>query len=221
MESRLDAEPPLSRRNALRRIMTGGFGSTLGPAGFVAETPSTWIRKTPELAHVVALVGPRRMRHVQWGLVCPEAVPYLHGTPASGRDVSEAIVTGFPSDIHWPAACPSFALPEEVPASDVDRIVESLSVDLRRVEQHLRPLTTRDQLRRYLLENSEPKDRRFVIPSSWPLKIFTAAVLAVIDRDPQAHELAGAAETAMAPFAGGITDERLARLKAGLATIDA
>jgi hypothetical protein len=91
--------------------------------------------------------------------------------------------------------------------------VQGVREDLAVVEGWTRSFRSRAAIRTYLLENRDRTDRRaFVIPAKLPLKLFTAAALAVADRDPSAFDLVREAEVALAPFTGEITSGRLARL---------
>jgi hypothetical protein len=206
----------LSRAAALRRIVSEGIDPVLVPAGFEPRGRQAWVCQMPELQHVIALESRYRTFDVQWGVVSPELVPFLWGTPGKEGDVAWSAMTGRPSGIHRPAACPGFRLDEQVPGEEVQRITAGLSEDLRRVEEYLRAFSTRRELRDYLMANRDPIDRRgFVVPANLPLKLFTAAALAVVDGDPDAPGLVADTEQAMAPFKGEITRARLSRLKAG------
>jgi hypothetical protein len=207
---------PLGRNMALRKILSGGIDPVLVPAGFRPGGRRAWLRQTSELQHVIALESRYGGFGVQWGVVSPEAVPYLWGTPAEEGDVAWSAMTGRPSGVHRPAACEWFRLEEPVPVEEVQRITVGLAADLRRVEEYLRPFSTRRDLRGYLLANRDPKDRRgFVVPMNLPLKLFTAAALAVVDRDQRACGLITETVEALAPFKDDFTRARLDRLRAG------
>ena len=86
------------------------------------------------------------------------------------------------------------------------------------VAKWMNQFETRADVRTYLLANRDRTDRReFLIPAKLPLKLFTAAALAIVDRDPEGCSLIAEAEAEMAPLKGEITDGRLARLKAAAA----
>lgn len=210
----------LSRNVALRKIIAEGIEAALVPAGFESTGKLAWLRRTPELQHVIALLSRRGMYDLQWGVVSPEAAPFLWGEPAREGDVGAAVMSGTPGSIHHPAPCQSFRLDAMVPADDVERIVTGLSSDLRPVEKRLRVFSTRRDVRSYLLLNRDPKDRRdFVIPANLPLKLYTAATLAVIDGDPEACGLIADAEQSMAPYKGEVSIARLRRLRDGSAVL--
>lgn len=210
----------LSRTVALRKIIAEGIEAALISVGFESKGRRAWLRRTPELQHVIALLSRRGMYDIQWGLVSPEAAPFLWGRPAQEGDVGAAVMSGTPGSIRHPAACQSFRLDAMVPADDIERIIVGLSADLRRVEERLRVFSTRRDVRAYLLLNRDPKDRRdFVIPANLPLKLYTAATLAVIDGDPEACELIADADQSMAPHRGEVSMARLRRLRAGSAEL--
>jgi hypothetical protein len=209
----------MSRAAALREIKQG-VEAALRPEGFEPAGQLAWLRRTPELHHVIALLARRGMYDVQWGIVSPEATHYLWGVDPLAGDVGQAIVSGTPSSIQHPAQCQSFRIEGSVSADAVRAIVAGLSTDLGLVEIRLRSFTTRREVRDYLLLNREPKDRRdFVIPANLPLKLFTAATLAVIDADPGARDLVAETEQAMGRFKDDISSARLERLRAASAAL--
>jgi hypothetical protein len=121
-------------------------------------------------------------------------------------------VSGTPGTIRHPARAQSFD--RTTLAADTVSIVAGVREDLGVVESWMRPFRSREAIRDYLLENRDHTDHRaFVIPSKLPLKLFTAAALAVVDRNAAACDLVGEAEVALAPFTGEITSGRLTRLR--------
>jgi hypothetical protein len=111
-----------------------------------------------------------------------------------------------------------FELPADDDVAGIARAVAGVAVEMRGVEQHLRRFRTRRQVRDHLLANREPTDRRdFVIPSKLPLKLFTAAALAVIDQDPSAKGLVAEATDALSRYKDKLTSGRLDRLSSALA----
>ncbi|WP_236795276.1 hypothetical protein [Amycolatopsis sp. GM8] len=210
-------EVDLSRAAALRKVTAEGIEAVLLPAGFESASKHAWLRRTPELHHVVALLSRRGMYDIQWGVVSPEAAPFLWGVEAKHGDVGAAIMSGTPGTIHHPPECQSFRLGNTVSLDDVERIASGVATDLRRVEQRLRVFSTRGDVRASLLLNRELKDRRdFVVPANLPLKLFTAATLAVIDLDPGAGELVAEAEQAMVRYRDELSVARLRRLRDAL-----
>jgi hypothetical protein len=88
------------------------------------------------------------------------------------------------------------------------------------VSEHLERFQTRRDVRNHLLVNRDPIDRRdFVIPANLPLKLLTAAVLAAIDEDPEACDLASEAALLMAPYRHPVSLERVERLQAAVARL--
>lgn len=209
-------QQPLSRTTALRKI-TEGIDALLSPAGFEPHGRSSWVRCTAELQHVIALLARRGTYDVQWGVVSPEAVPYLWGTPPELGDVGGAVMSGTPGTIHHPPARQSFRLDAEGASVDaVDLIAGGLSSDLERVQRRILAFSTRKELRDYLMLNRDAKDRRdFILPANLPLKLFVAAVLALVDEDPAALGLAQEAERAMGRFTDELSVARLQRLREG------
>lgn len=207
----------LSRPRALSRIISVGIESVLADANFDRANKLTWVRNGPELNHVVALLVRRESYDLQWGIVSPEAVWFFWGRRPTSSDVGEAIVTGTPGTIRHPPSCQSFQLMAETSATHVEEIASCLKRDVEVVEAHLRRFQTRRELRSHLMQNRDAKDHRdFVIPMHLPLKLFTAAVLAVLDHDPEAINLAHDAETALSRHHGELTKERLRRLEAAI-----
>jgi hypothetical protein len=136
----------------------------------------------------------------------------MWGLPYVPFDVGLAIVGGTPSTIQHPARAQSFDA--ATLAADSASIVAGVREDLAVVADWMPPFTTRARIRSYLLENRDRTDRRaFVIPAKLPLKLFTAAALAVADGDPAACDLLRQAEVELAPFKGAVTSARIARLR--------
>jgi hypothetical protein len=210
----------LDRRASLRRIIAGGIETALDPAGFEKAGRLSWIRRGVELQHVVALLDRRGRYIVQWGVVSPETIPIIWGRPGVGGDVGDAVMSGTPSSIRHPAPGGWFALDTTNDAEAVDRIAKAVFEDMLLVEERLGAFGTRRSVREYLLANRDRKDPRdFVIPSNLPLKLFTAAVLAIVDRDPVAYELMSDVEAEMSRFRNKLALSRMKRLKAAAADL--
>lgn len=208
----------LSRSNALRRIIQGAVTPYLVPLGFVADGSRSWVRRTSELGHVIALTSRYHRFHVQWSVVSPEASPVLYGSWSEGArtyDVAASVVTGTPSSLRHPASCPSFKLDPEVDTSVVDDVIENLPADILLCSDWLEPLQTRRDVWTYLLSNRDEKDRRgFIVPTNLPLKLFTAATLAALDNAPEAAGLEAEARAALADLTDEINTSQLQRLAA-------
>lgn len=214
-------EETLRRAAALRRIVDEGIQAVLLPEGFDAVGPSAWVRRTSEVHHVIALLSRRETFDVQWGVVSPECVAYLWDVPFVLGDVGQSVMSGTPGTIHHPPACQSFRLDAVVPNRTVQETAQLLAVDVARVAERLRAFDTRRALREYLLLNRDAKDRRdFVIPANLPLKLFTAASLALIDEDPVARKLVADADEALTPYSDALTVARRGRLREGLLGFD-
>ena len=201
------------RLHGISDLLEAGFGAVLAPAGFASSRDRRiWVRTEAEVEHVVALLNRRGSFDVQWGLVCPDVVDVMWGAPYKAFDIGQAIVSGTPSTIQHPAQAQSFDA--ATLAAHTTSIVTGVREDLAVVETWTRPFRTRLDVRAYLLENRDPTDRRaFVIPAKLPLKLFTAAALAVADRDAIGCDLVREAEAALAPFKGDVTSGRLKRLR--------
>lgn len=200
------------RAAGLRHVLEFGFRASLSPLGFVPNRDSrTWVRIGEEVHHVVSLLKRRDSYDVQWGLVCPELVDVMWGVPHSSFDVGQAIVTGTPSTIRHPARAQSF---NAASLDNAEALAAGVREDMAVVSSWMQPFTTRAAVREYLMANREPTDRRaFVVPAKLPLKLLTAAALAVADRDQHGCALLSEAEAALAPFKGDITRDRLARVR--------
>ena len=206
------------RSGALRRIIRGAVTPSLVPRGFALDGSRSWLRRTGELGHVIALTSRYGLFRVQWGVVCPEATPVLHGPwAATARtfDVAASVLTGTSDGLHRPSSCPPFRLDQEVASAVIDDVVAALPADLNYCADWLEPLRTRQDLRRFLLSSRDETDRRgFIVPANLPLKLFTAATLAVLDGHVEAKNLIDEAVLALSSSQGEITRSRLERLAA-------
>ena len=199
----------------MNRIVREAVEPALGDAGFQKAGRLSWVRATPELEHVVALLNRRGAHWVQWGIVSPDAVPIMWGSPHTYGDVALAVMTGTPSSIRHPAPGAWFRLQDSNDETHVTSIAEALRPDLRVTEERLREFQSRRDVREYLLLNRDRIDRRdFVIPANLPLKLFKASALAILDRDPAACELVPEVERLMASFDGEPAISRMQRLRA-------
>lgn len=78
----------------------------------------------------------------------------------------------------------------------------------------LEAFPNRRAVREYLLRNRDPIDQRdFVIPANLPLKLLTAATLAVLDEDADVCALLPEVEAAMLRYSDEMSSRRLARLR--------
>jgi hypothetical protein len=210
----------LTRKQALDRIKSDGVEPVLRAAGFARSGTLSWTRQTPELQHIIMLLGRRGLYDVQWGIASPEVVPIMWGREYRAGDVGDSIVSGTPGTIRHPPACQSFRLDDANDGSAVEQIATNIALDLEAVQARLADFGTRRELRAYLLQTRDQKDRRdFVIPAALPLKLMTAASLACVDHDPEASALATEAEAAMSRFRDELSLARLARLRCAVAKI--
>jgi hypothetical protein len=150
---------------------------------------------------------------MQWGVVVPEVTPIVFGQEGKPGDVAWSLMTDDASAVCHPPAAYSFEFSEESDDAEVAQLAVAASADARAVAEWLSPIRTRRDLREFLLLNRERQDRRFTVPSSLTLKLFTAAALAVVDGDPEAKELLAETEQAFAPWTGEESRARMARLR--------
>lgn len=195
---------------ALHRVVDRGINDVLLPAGFDPVSKLSWCRSTGELRHVVELLSRRGTYVAQWGVVSPEATWFLWGRDG-GMDVGDAVMSGTAGSIRHPARAQSFRLDGTV---DTDVLAADVAADMVTIDRWLRRFETRADLRTYLMENRDRKDRReFVIPANLPLKLYTAAVLAVIDGAEDADDLVTDAAGELERFDDELSAGRLSRLK--------
>ncbi len=142
------------------------------PAGFERAGTATWVRHRSELDHVVALVAHYDSRIIQWGMVVRDAADFVWGKPPKGIDVGDSIVTGHPGTTGHPPACGLFQLGQENDPAGVNEIAGKVAIDMRGIEAKFQSLSTRRELRSYMLEDTSPSDPRFIVPSSPALKAY-------------------------------------------------
>ncbi len=129
-------------------------------------------------------------------------------------------MSGTPGSIRHPAPGQSWILESANDQVAVSEIVEAVRNDMKIVADRLGEFRTRRDLREYLMLNREPIDmRHFVIPANLPLKLLTAATLAVIDGDNEARELLPEVETHLEPFQGKLSHDRLNRVRRAVAEL--
>jgi hypothetical protein len=208
----------LTKRDALRTIVRDGIESVLLSEGFEASGNLNWVRDVGELKHVIALLSRRDWFDVQWGVVSPAVTSILWGPQIQdSSDIRYSAISGTPGTIRHPPACQSFELSNENDEKRIKDVTLAISNDIRVVEERLRVFITRRGLRDYLLENKSLKDRRdFIIPSGLPLKLLTAAALAVADDDWDAEALAAEAEYLFSRYDDPLVVERISRLRSAI-----
>lgn len=211
----------LFQQETLDIIVSEGIETVLVNAGFKRARKFTWTRDTNELVHVVALSKRRDTYGVQWGIVSEEATRFLWGQSPKRIDVGDSVMSGTPASIRHPAPFQTFQLESINDPERIQTLVSSISADMHVVEVRMACFQTRHELKSYLLENRNAKDRRdFVIPANLPLKLYTAAVLAVIDQDSDAVNLVEEADAGLSKFRDRINRERIARLRAALDNVN-
>ena len=203
-----------AQSTGLRHVLDVAFAAPLVPLGFTASRDRrTWAREIGGLSQMIAVWKRGGAFTVQWGIACPELVDVMWAVPYKPFDVGQSIVTGTPSSIRHPAQAQSFSA--AALETEAERIAVGVREDVRVIISWMEPLGTRRALRDYLMENREETDRRaFVIPAALRLKLFTAAGLAVVDRDPAGCALLAEAEAASSPITDEIRRGRFARLHA-------
>jgi hypothetical protein len=133
----------LSRPQALKQIIRAGVEPPLLAAGFERAGKTSWVRHCQELDHMVGLPAYYDRRHIQWGIVCPEAVAFLWDKPPRIVDVGWSVVTGTPGRVGRPAACGSFHLDEENSLERIEALAAAVAADMLEVEERMRPFSTR------------------------------------------------------------------------------
>jgi hypothetical protein len=202
-----------SRNAVVRGVLDAGWGPVLSKLGFAPSTNHrTWMRETGELQHAITLGYRHGSYSVEWGIVSPELVDAIWRVPYKPFDVGLAIVHGTPSHIRHPARAGSFTV--DTLDGNLDDLASRLGEDAEVVAMWMAPFVTRVDLREFLLANREKNDSRrlFLVPSGLGLKLFVAAGLAIVDRDPLACGLLREAEQVM--IGGEVRAERIASLRA-------
>lgn len=207
----------LPAQAALRRIVSEGIDPVLTSVGFSASRRRlTWVRSSDEVHHVIFVLRKRQFYDVQWGITVAGASEVLWGVPSDISDVGQAVMSGTPGSIRHPAPGQSWILESAIDQAALSKIVEAVRDDMQIVADRLVDFKTRRDVRKYLLQNREPiDDRDFVIPANLPLKLLTAATLALIDGDDEVCDLLPEVETQMAPFRDKLSHDRVARLRRG------
>lgn len=197
----------------MRRIVKDAFDAVLKPEGFVrVGQRRTWTRQTTELVHIVTILHRHNQYDIQWGVFSAEAVEVLFGVSADPTDVGQSVMSGTPGTIRHPALGQSWNL-TGVDEDALQVLIGSIRDNLQIVQKHLRSFERRIDVRAHLLENRDPMDRRdFLIPASLPLKLLTAATLAVADQDKEACVLIPEVDHELSRFQGPISRQRVVRL---------
>jgi hypothetical protein len=201
--------------SALSRIVAEGFEAVLLPAGFEStQRKLTWARPSRELHHIVTVLRKRQLYDVQWGVFATGAAEIIWGVPSDPSDVGQAVLSGTPGTIRHPAPGQSWRLDSSTDQAATEAIADAVRSDMQVVASRLAAFETRHDVRTYLLLNRDPIDRRdFVIPANLPLKLLTAATLAVLDRDKAVCDLVSEVEAQWTRYPSESTKGRLTRLR--------
>jgi hypothetical protein len=190
------------------------------PLGFTRTKSASWVRDEGEVQHVIAYPSRYGKYRMQWGVVVPGVTQIVFGQVGKPGDVAWSVMTGGASAVCHPPAAYSFEFSGESDDAEVVRLAAAASVDAQAVADWLSPIRTRRDLRDFLMLSRGGQDRRFVIPASLTLKLFTAAALAVVDGDPDATELLAETERAFAPWTDEGSRAQLARLREAASSLD-
>lgn len=202
----------LSKSQAKRRIVKDGLDSVLRANGFEKCAGSCWVRDTGEVRHVIALVSSYGNYDVQWGVMIEEASEILHDYPPRRGKVGDSTITGGHSAIVRPSAVSYFELEEENSPEVISDIAGRLASDIASVEQYLRPLAKRSDVRRYLLQWEEGEMTPFPFPAALSLRLMVATVIAALDNDPDVSDLL--AQTEQKIPRDDLNAERMRKLRA-------
>jgi hypothetical protein len=203
----------VSKAIARRMVFRDGVEAQLAPLGYARASSTSWVRDEGEVQHVIAYPSRYGTYRMQWGVVVPEVTSIVFGREGKLGDVAWSLMTDDASAVCHPPAAYGLEFSEESDSAEVTRIAEAAAADAQAVAEWLSPIRTRRDLREFLMLNRERQDRRFTIPSSLPLKLFTSAALAVVDGDPASKELLAETERAFAPWTDEQSRAQLVRLR--------
>ena len=170
------------------------------------------MRPTAELVQIV-VVGHRHGSYaVEFHLGCPPAALILRGAePSDPSDPNFSVAQGAALDFRHPPRLYGFQLDDGMTDDEVAMLAADARDDTASIAAWLDQFRTRADLRRHLVET---RGAGFRIPTGdMGLVDLTAAILAVLDRSPDAAELA---EVAVSRWERWPHDERINRLR-GLA----
>lgn len=203
----------VGKAQARRLVFREGVEAQLVPFGYARASSTSWVRDEGEVQHVIAYPSRYGSYRMQWGVVVPEVTSIVFGREGKLGDVAWSLMTDHASAVCHPPAAYSFEFSEESDSAEVARLAAAVAADAQAVAKWLSPIRTRRDLREFLMLNRERQDRRFTIPSSLTLKLFTAAALAVVDGGPEAEELLAEVEKAYGARTDKEAQARLARLR--------
>jgi hypothetical protein len=198
---------------ARRLVFRDGVETLLAPMGYVRSGSTNWVKSERELEHVIPFPSRYGRYLLQWGVVAPEVTPIVFGQAGKRGDVAWSLLTGHASVVQQPPAIGGFELADQADSGEVARIAEAAAADAKAAAEWLSAIRTRRDLREFLMLNRDSNDPRgFIVPSSFILKLFTAAALAVVDRDPASKQLLEETERAFAPWTDKQSQAQLIRL---------
>jgi hypothetical protein len=179
----------------IRRIAKASLALVLTPQGFRPRSDRKWTRVTEDLRHDIVLASVYGKLQVEWGIVCPELTAAVWHEERAPDSTSSWIVYGTASNVKWPLTCPN-PDPNVGTVEELEEIANGLAEDVRSVEEVLRPLRTRHDLRELLLSAAE-RDKPPHMVRNGPLTLFMAAYLAIVDGDADMDQLVSKAKEAL------------------------
>jgi hypothetical protein len=136
------------------------------------------------------------------------------------RDISYNIMAGLPSDVLRATLGNGWSFTEATTNPEVLDIVNAIKSDLIAIAKWLERFDTRRGLWSYLLANRDPVDHReFTVPALLPMKLATAAALALSGNDQDGCALMPEVRSAMKGFRDKQSKERLQRLEQAAAAV--
>lgn len=176
-----------------------------------------WLRDVGRLQHAVSLEYHWGSWGVRWDVVHPGVGELLHGKLVEPARVAySGFIGGWASTHHPPPGVVVFFERDDIETKP--GLAEGVAKAAVQVGDWTSEFDSVRGTLDYLLQAPGDKlpDKRVISPAHWPLRIYTAAALATVEREPGATELAERAIEALARFRGSLTDERIERLTTAL-----
>jgi hypothetical protein len=170
-----------------------------------------------DFGYAVSLEVHRKLWMVRGDLVNPAVGEILHGVSKEPSDVAYSGFITCTPDRREPGVRDSFF---RFDLADLEALSGGLGQGVAQVADWLLAFTSTRAVIDYLLQRPGEDLRDPMLSagtSGWALRLFKAASLATVIGDPDASALCERAIEASAPWKGGITDKRNARLLAGRA----
>jgi hypothetical protein len=192
------------------RFLSDAMDGPLSPFGFArVDRRQVWMRSVGDLAHAVSLEWSRGSWGVRWDVVHPSVGELLHGKHIEPHDVAySGFITGWAQPSLGPDVIAHFK-PADVQDNNAS-LMDGVGRGAAQVAGWTNDFATARSIIEYLIQDPGQKlvDPRVVIPVNWPLRLYTAAALAVVEGESDGTDLADrAAETLAA------TDPRIDRLR--------